>query len=118
MATPKRRESWIPHFVLIMGVVVFAFPIYFALIGSTHDAATIATGRMPLLPGGHMLDNYWQALTSGSGERVSSTPVRALDDQQPDHGAGDRRRQDRHLHHLRLCRDVLQLSRCGCSSSG
>ena len=78
MATPKRQESWIPHFVLIMGVVVFAFPIYFALIGSTHDAATIATGRMPLLPGGHTLENYWQALTSGSGFRVSGTPVRTL----------------------------------------
>jgi len=78
MGTPGRRESWIPHFVLIMGVVVFAFPIYFAVIGSTHDAATISTGRMPLLPGGHALDNYWQALTSGSGERVSSAPVRAL----------------------------------------
>jgi sn-glycerol 3-phosphate transport system permease protein len=78
MGTPGRRESWIPHFVLIMGVVVFAFPIYFALIGSTHDAATIATGRMPLLPGAHALENYWQALTSGSGERVSSAPVRAL----------------------------------------
>ncbi len=78
METPTRRESWIPHFVLIMGVVVFAFPIYFALIGSTHDAATIATGRMPLLPGGHTLENYWQALTSGSGMRVSSAPVRTL----------------------------------------
>ena len=78
MARPRRRESWIPHFVLILGVVVFAFPIYFALIGSTHDAATIATGRMPLLPGGHMLENYWQALASGSGFRVSATPVRTL----------------------------------------
>jgi sn-glycerol 3-phosphate transport system permease protein len=78
MTTPKRRESWVPHFVLIMGVVVFAFPIYFALIGSTHDAATIATGRMPLLPGGHALENYWQALTSGSGFRVSATAVRTL----------------------------------------
>ena len=74
----RRRESWISHFILCVGVVVFAFPIYFALIGSTHEAATIATGRMPLLPGGHMLDNYWQALTSGSGARVSSTPVRTL----------------------------------------
>jgi sn-glycerol 3-phosphate transport system permease protein len=64
--------------VLILGVVVFAFPIYFALIGSTHDAATIATGRMPLLPGTHAIENYWQALTSGSGERVSSPPVRSL----------------------------------------
>ncbi len=78
MAAPTRSESWIPHFVLIMGVVVLAFPIYFALIGSTHDAATIATGRMPLLPGTHLFDNYWQALTSGSGERVSSAPVRTL----------------------------------------
>jgi sn-glycerol 3-phosphate transport system permease protein len=74
----RRRESWIPHFVLVMGVVVFAFPIYFALIGSTHDAATIATGRMPLLPGAHALENYWQALTSGSGMRVNSPPVRTL----------------------------------------
>ena len=78
MAAPKRRESWIPHFVLIVGIVVFAFPIYFALIGSTHDAATISTGRMPLLPGTHLMDNYRQALTSGSGERVSSAPVRTM----------------------------------------
>ena len=78
MAGLKRRESWIPHFVLIMGVLVFAFPIYFALIGSTHEASVIATGRMPLLPGGHMLENYRQALTQGSGERVSSAPVRAM----------------------------------------
>ena len=78
MATVKRRESWIPHFVLIIGVVVFAFPIYFALIGSTHDAATIATGRMPLLPGGHALENYRQALSSGSGFRVSGGPVETM----------------------------------------
>jgi sn-glycerol 3-phosphate transport system permease protein len=78
MVTAKRWEGWIPHFVLIMGVVIFAFPIYFALIGSTHDAATIATGRMPLLPGAHTLENYRQALTSGTGFRVSGTPVRSL----------------------------------------
>ena len=78
MAMPKHRESWIPHFVLIVGVVVFAFPIYFALIGSTHDATTIATGRMPLLPGGHALENYRHALTSGSGFRVSGGPVRTM----------------------------------------
>jgi len=78
MAAPKHPESWIPHFILSMGVVIFVFPIYFALIGSTHDAATIATGRMPLLPGGHTLDNYWIALTSGTGFRVSGSPVRTL----------------------------------------
>jgi sn-glycerol 3-phosphate transport system permease protein len=78
MAAPTRGEGWIPHFILVMGVMVFAFPIYFALIGSTHEAATIATGRMPLLPGGHLLDNYWQALASATGSRVTGTPVRTL----------------------------------------
>jgi sn-glycerol 3-phosphate transport system permease protein len=78
MTTPGRRESWIPHFVLMLGVVVFVFPIYFALIGSTHDAATIATGRMPLLPGSHGWENYWLALRSGTGFRVSGSPVGRL----------------------------------------
>ena len=78
MAAPRRREPWIPHLVLCLGVVVFAFPIYFALIGSTHDAASIATGRMSLLPGPHGAETYWQALTSGMGSRVTGTPVRTL----------------------------------------
>jgi sn-glycerol 3-phosphate transport system permease protein len=78
MASPGRRESWLPHFILCLGVVVFAFPIYFALIGSTHDAATIATGRMPLLPGPHGVENYSHALTSGKGFRVSGSPVGKL----------------------------------------
>jgi sn-glycerol 3-phosphate transport system permease protein len=78
MARPRGRESWLPHFILCLGVVVFAFPIYFALIGSTHDAATIATGRMPLVPGPHVVENYRHALTSGTGFRVSGSPVRRL----------------------------------------
>ncbi len=78
MAAGKGSENWIPHFILTLGVVVFAFPIYFALIGSTHDAATIATGRMPLFPGGHTLENYRRALTSGSGFQVSGGPVETM----------------------------------------
>jgi sn-glycerol 3-phosphate transport system permease protein len=74
----RRRESWLPHFILCVGVAIFVFPVYFALIGSTHDAATIATGRMPLLPGGHAADNYVQALSSATGFRVTGTPVRTL----------------------------------------
>jgi sn-glycerol 3-phosphate transport system permease protein len=78
MGTRNGPVNWLPHFILTLGVVVFAFPIYFALIGSTHEAAAIATGRMPLLPGGQMLDNYWHALTSGTGFRVSGAPVGGL----------------------------------------
>lgn len=69
------RNVWLPHLVLILGVFIFAFPIYLAFIGSTHDAATIARGQMPLTIGPHLLENYQNALFSGRGERVSGTPA-------------------------------------------
>jgi sn-glycerol 3-phosphate transport system permease protein len=78
MSPRARSLDWLPHLILSMGVIVLAFPIYFALIASTHEAATIATGRMPLTPGDQMLANYWHALTSGTGFRVSGTPVWTL----------------------------------------
>ncbi len=78
MRTRQRPTNWIPHVILVIGVASFAFPIYLALIGSTHDAGTIARGEMPLVPGTHVMENYWQAWTQGSGERVRSIPVQAL----------------------------------------
>lgn len=78
MGTRPRPTNWIPHAFLVIGVASFAFPIYLALIGSTHDAGTIARGEMPLVPGPHVVENYWQAWTQGSGERVRSIPVQAL----------------------------------------
>jgi sn-glycerol 3-phosphate transport system permease protein len=78
MAAPARSEPWIPHFILVVGVAVFAFPIFFVLIGSTHDAGTIGRGDMPLLPGSHLIENYAQAWSLGSGEKVRAIPVRAM----------------------------------------
>jgi sn-glycerol 3-phosphate transport system permease protein len=61
--------------VLVLGVLVFVFPVYMALIGSTHDVGTIARGDMPLRPGPHTIENFRQAWASGRGERVSASPV-------------------------------------------
>lgn len=74
----RRATGWIPYFVLTVGVAIFAFPIYMAIIGSTHDLGTIARGRMPLTPGQHAAENYSQAWTTGSGQRVVATPVRRM----------------------------------------
>lgn len=74
----RRATSWIPYFVLTVGVAIFAFPIYMAIIGSTHDVGTIARGRMPLTPGQHAVENYSQAWTTGTGTRVVATPVRKM----------------------------------------
>ncbi|MBC7093458.1 sn-glycerol-3-phosphate ABC transporter permease UgpE [Candidatus Bipolaricaulota bacterium] len=71
-------QNWLAHVVLAIGVGIMAFPVYMALIGSTHDAATIGRGRLPLTPGPYMAQNYVQAWSFGTGERVSGTPVRIM----------------------------------------
>ena len=75
MVERKSRAAWLPHAMLLAGVLVFAFPIYTALIGSTHDAGTIGRGDLPLYPGTFGVENYTQAWTQGSGERVKAGPV-------------------------------------------
>jgi sn-glycerol 3-phosphate transport system permease protein len=69
------RNRWLPHLVLLIGVVVFVFPIYVAFIGSSHDAPTIARGQMPLTLGPDLIENYQQALTNPVGVRVRATPA-------------------------------------------
>ena len=71
------RNPWLnilSHAVLIFGVAIVAFPLYLALIASTHTAADIVQSPMPLLPGAHMWENYKEALV-GSGKLGSNTNV-------------------------------------------
>jgi sn-glycerol 3-phosphate transport system permease protein len=51
------------HAVLILGVVVVAFPVYVALIASTHGPTALSSGSMPLLPGTELWNNVVQVLT-------------------------------------------------------
>lgn len=74
----KLSEKLITHFVLILGAVFMLFPVYIAFIGSTHDAATIGRGLLPLVPGPHLLTNYSRAWAVGTGGRVISIPVRIM----------------------------------------
>ena len=72
-----RRSDWLAHGVLILGILVFAFPIYVALVASTQESGIIGRGQMSLLPGGHLVDNSVAAWFSGGG-RAGSTPVRTM----------------------------------------
>jgi sn-glycerol 3-phosphate transport system permease protein len=74
----RRPVNWLPHLILLTGVVVLAFPLYMALLGSTHDAATIARGAMPLSFGDQMAANYRQAWAVGEGMRVKAAPVQVM----------------------------------------
>ncbi|WP_376091525.1 sn-glycerol-3-phosphate ABC transporter permease UgpE [Roseomonas sp. CCTCC AB2023176] len=62
------------HAALLLGVVIFVFPIYLAVIGSTHDVGTVGRGDMPLTPGSHALANYAQALNTG-GTQINVAPA-------------------------------------------
>ncbi|WP_372398389.1 sn-glycerol-3-phosphate ABC transporter permease UgpE [Azospirillum sp. HJ39] len=73
-----RLIDLVPHAVLVLGVLVFAYPIYVTLIGSTWDSGTIGRGGLPLWPGGEAAANYAQAWAGEAGERAMYTPVRTM----------------------------------------
>lgn len=67
--------TFVAHAVLLTGIAIVAFPVYLTFIASTHTAQDIVQAPMPLLPGGHLFENYiaaWQGGGSGSG---STAPV-------------------------------------------
>ncbi|HEY5819543.1 MAG TPA: sn-glycerol-3-phosphate ABC transporter permease UgpE [Mesorhizobium sp.] len=74
-ASPLR--AYIAHAVLILGIIVVAFPIYYTFVASTHTLQTILRPPLPLLPGGQFFENYSQALFGGVG-RIGGVSVGTL----------------------------------------
>ena len=72
---PIRRL--VAHLVLILGIVVVAFPIYYTFVASTHSLQTILRPPLPLLPGPYFFENYGEALFGGVG-RIGGVPVWTL----------------------------------------
>jgi sn-glycerol 3-phosphate transport system permease protein len=65
--------TFVSHAVLILGVLLVAFPLYVTFIASTHTLEAIVQVPMPLLPGDQLVENYRQVLTAGTstGSRAS-----------------------------------------------
>ena len=61
------------HAILILGVVIVAFPLYVTFVASTLTLDEIVHVPMPLLPGDQLFENYSRALTAGSGLLAAST---------------------------------------------
>jgi sn-glycerol 3-phosphate transport system permease protein len=57
--------TWLSHIVLIIGVVIIAFPIWMTFVAATHDQATMLRPPVPIWPGRHLFDNIQTVLTSG-----------------------------------------------------
>jgi len=61
------------HLILIVGVLVVAFPLYLTFVASTHTTSEIVQAPMTLLPGDQLLENYstaWNGTRKGTGSKA------------------------------------------------
>jgi sn-glycerol 3-phosphate transport system permease protein len=77
MVENRPWADFVAHAVLILGVVIVAFPLYITFVASTLTYDQIVTVPMPLIPGDQLLENYGQVLRAGS-TKGSSAPVSAM----------------------------------------
>ncbi|HEY0884382.1 MAG TPA: sn-glycerol-3-phosphate ABC transporter permease UgpE [Ramlibacter sp.] len=75
MVERNRPLVVLSHLVMVLGVIVVAFPLYIAFVASTHTAQDIVQVPMPLLPGGNMLETYRDALFGSHAGAGSTAPA-------------------------------------------
>ncbi|MCB9944673.1 MAG: sn-glycerol-3-phosphate ABC transporter permease UgpE [Geminicoccaceae bacterium] len=74
------RRPWldvIAHLVILCGIALVAFPIWVAWVASTHAPEALFRAPIPILPGGHMIENYRAILVDGS-EKAGGGPIGAM----------------------------------------
>ncbi|MDR6633086.1 sn-glycerol 3-phosphate transport system permease protein [Phyllobacterium sp. 1468] len=65
------------HVILVIGILIVAFPIYYTFVASTQTLQEILRPPLSLLPGGHLWENYSAALFGGVG-RIGGVGVDRL----------------------------------------
>ena len=67
----------VAHVLLVLGLAIVAFPIYYTFVASTQTLQTILRPPLPLVPGDKFLDNYGEALFGGV-DRIGGVSVWTL----------------------------------------
>ncbi len=75
MVEKRGTRGILAHVIVGLGVFIVAFPLYLALVASTHTAQDIVQAPMPLLPGSHMIESYKSALFGREAAAGSNAPV-------------------------------------------
>ena len=73
----SRGSRYLAHAILILGILIVAFPIYYTFVASTHTLQTILRPPLPLIPGDQFVENYTTALFGGIG-RIGGVSVGTL----------------------------------------
>ncbi|MBF9046857.1 sn-glycerol-3-phosphate ABC transporter permease UgpE [Rhodobacterales bacterium LSUCC0031] len=68
------NQRWLDifaHVILILGVATVAFPVYLALVASTHAPTAFMSGTIPLVPSTHAPASYGDVLAGGVAAQMS-----------------------------------------------
>ncbi|MCE6960678.1 sn-glycerol-3-phosphate ABC transporter permease UgpE [Cereibacter sphaeroides] len=77
MVGTSARSRLVAHILLVAGVIVVAFPIWYVFVASTHTLQQILRPPLPMLPGAEGPENYARALSGGIG-RIGGVGVDRL----------------------------------------
>lgn len=65
MVEHRPWANFLSHSILLIGVALIMLPVYIALMAATQAPGELLRGNMPLLPGGHGIENMVQMWQSG-----------------------------------------------------
>jgi sn-glycerol 3-phosphate transport system permease protein len=78
MMITARTRAWIPHAILIAGLLIVLFPIYVAFVASSLDLSSILQAPMPLIPGRQLIQNYTEAISAGTAKTSGVSVARMM----------------------------------------
>ncbi len=78
MVEDRRMGDLIAYFILTIGVLIVAFPVWLTFVASTWDAATVINGQMPLYPGPYFLENYNRILFVGTSSTTREPVIHMM----------------------------------------
>ena len=74
MVENRPWADFLAHAVLILGVILVAFPLYVTFVASTLTYDQIVTVPMPLLPGDQLFENYRPGADGRARRKGSAAP--------------------------------------------
>ena len=77
MIEKRPLSTLIAHLVLVLGIIIVAFPIYYTFVASTMTSGEIIRPPISLLPGDHFIENYKEAIFGGV-ERVAGVSLERM----------------------------------------
>ena len=69
--------DFLSHLVLLLGLLLVAYPVWIAFVTSTHGEGALLSGNLPIWPGEHFIENY-RAVLVGDYAGAGTTPVKIM----------------------------------------